>query len=60
MSRKKDTLAILFADIAKSTSHFGPVIRERQDVFGDAVNVAARMATQAYQRQIFTTNETVN
>lgn len=39
---------------------YGPVIREAGDVFGDAVNVAARMRAQAKQRQIFTTEETVN
>ncbi len=37
----------------------GPVIREDNDVFGDAVNVAARMAALAKQRQIITTEETV-
>jgi len=36
----------------------GPVIREDNDVFGDAVNVAARMAASAKQRQIITTEET--
>jgi len=37
----------------------GPVIREDNDVFGDAVNVAARMVALAKQRQIITTEETV-
>ena len=37
----------------------GPVIREdNKDVFGDAVNVAARMVEIAKQRQIITTEET--
>ncbi|OQX65527.1 MAG: hypothetical protein B5M55_03720 [Desulfococcus sp. 4484_242] len=38
---------------------FGPVIVEDDDVFGDAVNVAARMVSLAKQRQIITTEETV-
>ena len=38
---------------------FGPVIREDNDVFGDAVNVAARMVSMAKQRQIVTTDDTV-
>ena len=40
--------------------HFGPVINEGGDVFGDAVNVAARMVQLAKERQIFTTEDTVN
>ena len=39
--------------------HLGPVISEGGDVFGEAVNVAARMVQLANQRQIFTTEETV-
>jgi class 3 adenylate cyclase len=38
---------------------YGPVIREEGDVFGDAVNVAARMVAFAKQRQVITTEETV-
>ncbi|HLX79899.1 MAG TPA: adenylate/guanylate cyclase domain-containing protein [Burkholderiales bacterium] len=38
----------------------GPVIQEKQDVFGDAVNLAARMATLANPRQILTTRQTVD
>lgn len=39
--------------------HIGPVIRQDDDVFGDAVNVAARMVSQAKPRQIITTQATV-
>ncbi len=40
--------------------HFGEVIREGGDVFGDAVNVAARMAGLAASGQIMTTRETAD
>ena len=40
--------------------HFGPAIKEAGDVFGDAVNVAARMAGQAKGDQIITTQSTVD
>lgn len=40
--------------------HFGPAIREGGDVFGDAVNVAARMAAQAKGGQIITTQSTID
>jgi class 3 adenylate cyclase len=39
--------------------HFGPVIEESDDVFGDTVNLAARMAGLAKARQIITTATTV-
>ena len=37
--------------------HFGPAILEHDDVFGDAVNVASRMADLAKGSQIITTAE---
>lgn len=40
--------------------HFGPVIEEAGDVFGDTVNVAARMASLAKGLQIITTGQTVS
>ncbi len=39
--------------------HFGPVIEEGSDIFGDTVNVAARMAGLAKAMQIMTTRATV-
>ena len=40
--------------------HFGPALLEGGDVFGDAVNVAARMAAQAKGGQIITTKTTID
>ncbi|MEQ8663334.1 MAG: adenylate/guanylate cyclase domain-containing protein [Gammaproteobacteria bacterium] len=39
--------------------HHGPAILEAGDVFGDAVNVAARMASMAKAGQIITTQSTI-
>jgi adenylate cyclase len=39
--------------------HYGPVVNEDNDVFGDAVNVAARMVNFAKADQIVTTGATV-
>lgn len=39
--------------------HFGPVIQDGDDVFGDSVNVAARMAGLALAGQVLTDNATV-
>ncbi len=39
--------------------HFGPAIIEGKDVFGDAVNISARMAAQAKAKQIITTQDTL-
>lgn len=39
--------------------HFGPVLLESEDVFGDAVNVAAHVAEIARAEQILTTQATV-
>jgi class 3 adenylate cyclase len=40
--------------------HFGPIIEENNDIFGDTVNVAARIVAMAKQRQIITTEKTVD
>jgi len=40
--------------------HFGPVIRARQDIFGDAVNVAARMLAIAKPGEIVASRDLVD
>lgn len=40
--------------------HFGSVVRGNEDVFGDAVNVAARVVAQAKAQQILTTQDTMD
>jgi class 3 adenylate cyclase len=39
--------------------HYGPALMESGDVFGDAVNVAARIVALAKARQILTTRQTI-
>ena len=39
--------------------HYGPVIEDAGDVFGNTVNVAARMVELAENRRIFTTGATI-
>ena len=39
--------------------HFGPVIEEGGDIFGDTVNVTARLVSIAKQRQIIVSEQTV-
>ena len=39
--------------------HFGPVVLEERDIFGDAVNLAARMVNLAKRDQVLTTAATV-
>lgn len=39
---------------------YGPAIQEKGDVFGDSVNVASRMVSQAKAGQIITTQQTVD
>jgi adenylate cyclase len=38
----------------------GPVIQDNQDIFGDTVNLAARLAAMANPRQILTTRQAVD
>lgn len=39
--------------------HYGPVVQEEEDIFGDAVNVAARMVNLSKRDQVLTTGATV-
>ena len=40
--------------------HFGPAIREENDIFGDAVNIAARLTKIAKSGQIITSQQTTD
>ena len=40
--------------------HFGPVLQQDNDVFGDTVNLAARLVAQAQKHEIITTSETAS
>lgn len=56
----KNDLALADLNIAiRIGLHHGPVLVEKNDVFGDAVNVAARMVQLAKSDQIITTRETM-
>jgi adenylate cyclase len=39
--------------------HFGPVVIEENDIFGDAVNLASRMVNLSKRDQVLTTGQTV-
>lgn len=39
--------------------HWGPALLDKEDIFGDAVNTAARMVAAAKEQQVVTTPETV-
>ncbi|MBK7955251.1 MAG: adenylate/guanylate cyclase domain-containing protein [Candidatus Accumulibacter sp.] len=56
---KEDSLLIEFDIAVKIGLQHGPVLVEQDDLFGDAVNVAARMVALAKADQIITTRETV-
>jgi hypothetical protein len=45
--------------VGRIALHAGPVIEKEGDVFGDAVNVAARLVALAKPRQILTSGDTV-
>ncbi len=56
----EDDLELAALNIAvKIGLHHGPVLVENNDMFGDAVNVAARMVSLAKANQIITTRETI-
>jgi adenylate cyclase len=44
---------------ARIAFHAGPVIQHDNDIFGDSVNIAARLVEQATKGQVLTTAETV-
>ncbi len=44
---------------ARIAFHAGPVIQHENDIFGDSVNIAARLVEQATKGQVLTTAETV-
>jgi len=56
---KEDPLLIEFDIAVKVGLQHGPILVEQDDLFGDAVNVAARMVAMAKADQIITTRETV-
>jgi class 3 adenylate cyclase len=57
---KDDSYLMEFNISIKIGLQHGPVLVEQDDLFGDAVNVAARMVSLAKADQIITTRETVS
>jgi hypothetical protein len=57
MSRRSDGDGVKL--MIRAGFHFGPVIEDNDDVYGDSVNVAARMAGFALAGQVITSGETV-
>lgn len=57
MTSNSDAGSLLIA--IRVGMHHGPALLETQDVFGDAVNIAARMVAMAKPMQILTTLQTV-
>lgn len=55
----QDVSLSLFEVSVKVGLHYGDVLLEKNDVFGDAVNIAARMASLANANQIITTRAAV-
>jgi hypothetical protein len=56
---KEDPMLAELGIACKIGLHYGSVLLENNDVFGDAVNVAARMVSLSKADQIITTRETV-
>ena len=56
----EDPLLVEIGIMIKVGLHFGDVLKEDNDVYGDAVNVAARMVQLSRPEQIITTRDTVD
>ena len=56
----EDPLLIEVGIVIKVGLHYGDVLKEENDVYGDAVNVAARMVQLARPEQIITSRDTVD
>jgi class 3 adenylate cyclase len=54
-NKKEDRIAVSI----RIGCHYGPVVQERNDIFGAAVHTANRMTSQAKARQIVISGETV-
>jgi len=56
----EDPILVEVGIVIKVGLHYGDVLREEKDVYGDAVNVAARMVQLARPEQIITSRDTVD